>query len=109
MQLLHSSDFISGFLALSRSTNPEGGRRDGSAGKLNLARIAGEHWLYGLSGDFTSKGYNINDVGFFFRPNDVGSVASVTYKEDVPAQVVRSYSVSLNAHIRHNFDGFNRI
>ena len=46
---------------------------------------------------------------FFFRPNDVGSVASVTYKEDVPAQVVRSYSVSLNAHIRQNFDGFNLI
>jgi hypothetical protein len=100
---------LDGFLALSRSTNTENERINGSAGKLQFSRIAAEHWLWSLSVDFTSKGYNINDMGFFFRPNDYGGVGTLTYKEDVPALVVRNYTIGVFAHERRNFDGVNII
>lgn len=98
---------LNGFLALSRTTNSDNERVSGSAGKLQFSRIAGEHWLWSVSGDFTSKRYNINDIGFFFRPNDYGPVVTLTYKEDAPAQVVRSWYVTLFLHERRNFDGVN--
>jgi hypothetical protein len=98
---------LNGFLALSHTTSPDDARVFGGAGKINFGRIAGEHWLWSASTDFTSKRYNINDVGFFFRPNDFGGVLAVTYKEDVPSRLVRSWAVNLNGHMRQNFDGVN--
>ena len=96
-----------GFVALSHTTNANSERMTGSAGKVAFGKIAGEHWLWELSGDYTSKKYNINDVGFFFSPNDIGGVLSLTYKEDVPAPLVRNYSVGSSFHYRDNFDGQN--
>lgn len=98
---------LDGFLALSSSMNSDGDRIYGSAGKLNYRKNSGEHWLWALGTDFTSKRYNINDVGFFFSPNDFGEVFSLTYKEDVPADVVRNYAVGMTLHYRDNFDGAN--
>ena len=98
---------LNGFLALS-STDPGNAHRMlGSAGKLNYGRIAAVHWLWNVAADFTSKEYNINDVGFFFSPNDYGATSSITYKEDIPADVVRNYNVNLFLHYRTNFDKIN--
>lgn len=95
---------LTGFLALSHTANRNQERISGSAGKMTYSKIAGEHWLWSLSADYTSKNYNINDIGFFFSPNDYGGVASLTYKEDVPAAVVRNYSTSISLHERRTFD-----
>ncbi|MBI4547284.1 MAG: carbohydrate binding family 9 domain-containing protein [Ignavibacteriae bacterium] len=98
---------LTGFLALSHTTNTEGERISGSAGKVEYSKIAAEHWLWSFDLDFTSKNYNINDIGFFRRPNDYGIVGVLTYKEDVPARVVRNYSIGLFLHERRNFDEVN--
>lgn len=100
---------LDGFAALSYTKNFYTQRGLGSAGKAALSRIAAEHWLWSVSLDFTSKEYNINDVGFFRRPNDYGFVGSLTYKEDKPAEVVRNYNVRLFVHERRNFDRVNLI
>lgn len=98
---------LNGFLALS-STNHAGDERlNGSAGKVSFGKIAAEHWLWNIGADYTSKQYNINDVGFFFSPNDYGVTSSVTYKEDVPAASVRNYNISTFLHYRQNFDDIN--
>lgn len=96
---------LNGFLALSHTTGDNDDRVTGSAGKVEYSKIAGVHWLWGVSTDFTSKRYNINDVGFFFRPNDYGVTFSLTYKEDVPASVTRNYNLLLILAERRNFDG----
>jgi hypothetical protein len=98
---------LTGFLALS-STDPGNYRRMyGSAGKINYGRVAAVHWLWNLAADYTTKEYNINDVGFFFSPNDYGATSSITYKEDIPAQTVRNYNVNMFLHYRTNFDKIN--
>ncbi len=98
---------LDGFAALSHTTNNAGERVTGSAGKLSLARIAAEHWLWSAGVDYTSRKYDINDVGFFFSPDDYGGSASLTYKENVPAAVVRNYEINGSGHVRYNFDDIN--
>ncbi len=100
---------LDGFFGLSYTKNFVSDRGLGSAGKLAFSRIADAHWLWSVSSDFTSKEYNINDVGFFRRPNDYGFVGVFTYKEDAPAQLVRNYSVQMFFHERENFDWVNLI
>lgn len=98
---------VNGFIALSHTTLREGQRATGSAGKISMAKIAAEHWLWSLSTDYTSRQYNINDVGFFFSPNDIGSVGAISYKEDAPGALFRNYSGQLSYHQRHIFEGAN--
>jgi hypothetical protein len=98
---------LDGFMALSHTTGSQNERKTGSAGKVSFSRIAAEHWLWSASGDWTSRKYNINDAGFFFSPDDYGGSGTLTFKEDVPQAVVRSYQVGGGAHIRQNFAGVN--
>ncbi len=102
---------LDGFLSLTHSENllDATKRGLGSAGTINFSRIAAEHWLWSVSVDFTSKAFNVNDVGFFRRPNDWGGVGFFTYKEDAPASVVRNYRIDLLLHERENFDKANLI
>lgn len=96
---------LTGFLAGSLTGAPDGNRVGGIAGNIELSRAAAEHWLWSISADLTTKRYQINDIGFFRRPNDFGSFGTLTYKEDMPAAVVRRYSIAGSLHERHNFDG----
>ncbi len=98
---------ITGFVALSHTVDDNASRKTGSAGKFQISRVAATHWLWTFDADFTSPKYNIDDAGFFFSPDDFGSSASLTYKEDVPAPVVRNYALTGTAHIRQNFEGAN--
>ena len=94
-----------GFLAGSRTTNGLGERIDGSAGKLNFSKDGGEHWRGFASFDFTSRKYNINDVGYFRRPNDYGWMAQIVYRDDKLTDFKRIWNVEAQYHLRRNFDG----
>jgi hypothetical protein len=98
---------LNGFLAFTHTSTSYGERRTGSAGKIALDKNAGEHWLWSVSADFTSKKYNVNDLGFFMRPNDFGASGSLIYKEDVPSKLLRNYNIQIGWHERENFDGAN--
>lgn len=96
-----------GFIAGSHTTNRFDERITGSAGQLKFRKTAGKHWLGDLSLDYTTKKYNINDIGFFFRPNDFGSLGELRYREEQPGKVFRRYITGLGYHLRMNFDGVN--
>lgn len=96
---------LTGFLAGSLTGEQSGRRLGGIAGNIELARAAAEHWLWSISADLTTKQYQINDIGFFRRPNDYGGFGTLTYKEETPAAVVRRYTIRASLHERHNFDG----
>jgi hypothetical protein len=103
---------VDGFLAMSHTTHADpivqsiygGSYLDGSAGKINLNKEAGEHWRWTVGLDFTSKQFNINDLGYFRRPNDRGSYNTVVYRDDVPGEHLLRWDVSGSYHYRQNFD-----
>ncbi|MEX0737170.1 MAG: DUF5916 domain-containing protein, partial [Bacteroidota bacterium] len=96
---------MDGFWAGSRTTGFAGQRMDGSAGKMNFSKDGGEHWRGYVSFDYTSKRYNINDIGFFRRPNDYGWQAQLLYRDDEVTDLKRIYNISTGWHLRRNFDG----
>ena len=96
---------IDGFWAGSQTTQEVQRRITGSAGRFRFGKDGGEHWLYSTGVDFTSKHYNINDIGFFRRPNDYGHVFNLTYRENQPGKVLRNWSLNGDWHWRWNFDG----
>ncbi len=93
---------VDGFFAHSR-TESRGFREEGQAGRVALAKEGGPHWRGSVSADFTSRGYNVNDIGFFRRPNDHGLVGGVSYREDVADEWTRRWNVSVNHHKRWNY------
>jgi len=96
---------LDGFLAGSQTTQETSQRITGSSGKLRFGKDGGEHWLYSMSVDFTSRRYDINDAGFFRRPNDYGTNFDVRYKEDQPGKILRRWNIRADRHLRWNFDG----
>ncbi len=78
---------------------------DGSAGKFNFSKDGGPHWRGSVSFDFTSKKYNINDIGYFRRPNDYGWIGQILYRDDEVTVSRRFWSLSSRYHLRRNFDG----
>ncbi len=105
LRFLESTYRIDGFLAGTRTTNSTPERIDGSAGRISFNKDGGEHWRGFLSGDFTSKTYNINDIGFFRRPNDHGVVGQLLYRDDKVTDWKRFWNASVTYHYRTNFDG----
>lgn len=98
---------LDGFLVGSHTSTPAGNILDGSAGSLGFAKDGGLHWRWNVGVDFTSKGYNINDVGFFRRPNDYGSNGRILYRDDEVTSWKRIYTIEAGYHYRYNFDGAN--
>lgn len=96
---------LDGFLAGSRTANGAASRANGTMGRATLQQIGGEHWRWDVSGDFTSRRFNINDIGYFRRPNDYGASGSLTYREDTPSDWYRQWRTTTRFHTRYNFDG----
>jgi hypothetical protein len=95
---------VDGHIAAARSSRTDIGR-DGLAGRLLLSRIKGEHWLYTVSGDFYTRTFDINDVGFFAQPHDRGGYGQVVYQENFGTGIFRRYRFIINPEARWNWDG----
>ncbi|HLA69839.1 MAG TPA: DUF5916 domain-containing protein [Bacteroidota bacterium] len=104
LKFMESEYRVEGFLAGSH-IDRRGQKLDGSAGKISFNKDGGAHWRGSVSYDFTSKKYNINDIGFFRSPNDHGWVAEVLYRDDEVTDLKRIYNISGRYHLRRNFDG----
>jgi hypothetical protein len=98
---------LDGYLAFSRSSLNSVDRVTGTAARLYLGKIAGNHWVYATTYDYTSRQYNINDVGFLLRPNDHGGYSQVQYQELAAPGILRRYYLRLAADYRWNFDNIN--
>lgn len=103
---------IDGFLASSHTAttdtivqNANGGYVSGPAGRITLSKEGGEHWRWSLDYDFTTKGFNVDDIGYFRRPNDHGTLDNLTYREDIPGDIFRRWFINAAYHYRTNFDG----
>jgi hypothetical protein len=111
VRFLESTYRLDGFLAASHTTTADpivqgvdGSYHSGPAGRVTLNKEGGPHWRWSLDYDFTSKGFNVNDMGYFRRPNDHGTVNTLTYRDDVPSDFMQNWSLSATYHYRSNFD-----
>jgi hypothetical protein len=79
--------------------------REGAAGRLLFSRIAGEHWFYTGSADFSTRYFNCNDLGFFAQPHDYGGYAQLIYRENFGSGIFRRYALAAVPEVRWNWDG----
>lgn len=111
LRFFNSMYRIDGFLAQTRTTTADpieqiadGNYHSGPAGRVTINKEGGPHWRWSLDYDFTSKGFNDDDIGYFRRPNDHGTYNSVTYRNDIPSNLFQSWYLSSTYHYRTNFD-----
>ncbi|MDE3056951.1 MAG: hypothetical protein KGJ59_03225 [Bacteroidota bacterium] len=96
---------FNGFLAgSSKSDASTLQKKWGSAGNFFFGKVGGEHWLYDLAADYTSRKYDINDIGYIYRPNDHGFIGDAIYQDIVPGNVFRYYKLSYRHELRWDFD-----
>ena len=106
LKFANSMYAVSGFFAHSHTYDQITlAEKEGSAGKLRIGKDGGAPWLWVVSGDFTSKRYDIDDIGFFRSPNDLGIIGDLEYIDYIPGDVFRTYYIGYNHHLRWNFDG----
>jgi hypothetical protein len=96
-----------GYIALSRPSSgafsAEGA--DGSAGRLALGRIEGDHFLFFSTYDYSSRNFYIGDLGFFSQPREHGGYTQMTYRENAAGETfIRRYALTFQPNYRWNWD-----
>ncbi|MCX7762535.1 MAG: carbohydrate binding family 9 domain-containing protein [Candidatus Kryptonium sp.] len=103
LRFLNNTYAFEGFLAFSKTSRNQG--KPATSGRISIAKIAGENFLYSTNYDYTAKGFYINDVGFFTRDNDHGGSTELRFKQDIkPFWIIRRYYAGIRYNYRWNFD-----
>jgi hypothetical protein len=76
---------------------------DGYAGRLELRKIAGEHWRGEARVSVMSPGFEINDVGFQTGVDRIGTDLNVQYVENRPGSLFRNYRISVRTSREWNY------
>ncbi len=78
---------------------------DGHAGSLNVQKIAGQRYRFSSNAGYKSPGFEINDLGFQSRADEiyVSNWHQLTW--DKPGKYVRRKNINFNQWAGWNFDG----
>jgi uncharacterized protein DUF5916/cellulose/xylan binding protein with CBM9 domain len=85
--------------------DPARTRLSGAAGALAARKIGGERVRFESNVNFTTPGYDTNDVGFMRRADIVSQNNWIQWRNDRPGKHVRSFRFNLNQWSSHNFGG----
>jgi len=77
----------------------------GYTGNLQVAKVAGRHWLWAVNGSVESPALELNDLGQAQTADGLSGGASVRYRENVPGRVVRNYLFGIWNSAEWNFGG----
>jgi hypothetical protein len=100
---------VDGYVAGSQNTTAPGDRLSGSAGRLGLGKLAGDHWLGFSFYEYSTKNFNVDNIGYYSQPREHGGYTQVTYKEDHADAPVRRYTLNAESDYAWNWDGVNTI
>ena len=78
---------------------------NGTAGSVSLGKIAGERVRFSSYYGFKSPGFDMNDLGFQRRADEITQSNWLQWRFDRPGTRVRSFRVNFNQWSGHNFDG----
>lgn len=77
----------------------------GHAGQLAFSKISGEKVRFTTAAGFKSPGFDVNDLGFMRRGDQILQSNWIQFRYDRPRKHVRSFRWNLNQWSGHNFDG----
>jgi hypothetical protein len=78
---------------------------NGHSGQLYLSKIAGDHLRFSTGASYRTPGFEINDLGFLKRADEITSSAWVQWRQEKPSKHLRSYWLNFNQWSGWNFDG----
>ena len=84
---------------------PPGGA--GSAAVASLAKEGGQHWIGGLNGEFNSRNFDINDVGYDRRANNWRLDATLEYRDLALTGMFREVHTRFEYFDRKNLSGLD--
>ncbi len=77
----------------------------GLTGEMNVLKTGGEHWVGGTHVEFTSPGFDANELGYQGRADDVGAGAVLVYQQNQAQGPFQNWSTNVYSGARWNFDG----
>jgi hypothetical protein len=77
----------------------------GMAGALAVRKIGGEHVRFESNVNFTTPGYDTNDVGFMRRADLVTQNNWIQFRKERPGKRVRNFRFNINQWSARNFGG----
>jgi hypothetical protein len=80
----------------------------GHAGSVNVNKISGQRVRFSSNAGYKSPGFDINDLGFHQRADEINQSNWFQVRDDEPGRFVRNLSVNLNQWAGWNFDGDRR-
>ncbi len=93
---------------------PDGGYLDydpsktsinGQAGSLGVQKIGGSTVRFSFNGSYKTPGFDVNDVGYLRRADQITQSAWVQFRWDTPTAFYRSVRLNLNQWAGWNFGG----
>ena len=81
---------------------------NGQAGQLSLNKIGGDRVRFCVIGSFKTPGFEVNDLGYMRRADEIMGVAWLQLRHDKPAHGLRSFRINFNQWSSFNFDGERR-
>ncbi|MEO5588320.1 MAG: DUF5916 domain-containing protein, partial [Gemmatimonadaceae bacterium] len=76
----------------------------GLNGRLSLSKNDGEHWLGEVRTEFTSPGFELNDLGQLGRADALMASGELKYRETIPGRVFREYEFQVAQDNEWNYD-----
>jgi len=77
----------------------------GTAGRIAVNKIGGEHVVFNSSLSFKSPGFDVNDVGFFRRADERTMMNWLQIKSETPTRWFLSRRINFNQWWAWNYDG----
>lgn len=81
---------------------------NGQSGSLSLSKIAGLHSRFSTNVSFKSPGFDINDLGFLSRADEISQSNWFQLRSDTPNSWRRSININFNQWAGWNYDGDRR-
>ena len=77
----------------------------GHSGNVNFGQIAGERTRMNVSLGYRSPGFEVNDLGFERRADEIPQNSWLQIRWDKPGRFTRNIRLNFNQWSGHNFDG----
>lgn len=79
----------------------------GHAGSVSLQKIGGQTVRFSLNGSYKTPGFDVNDVGYLRRADQINQSNWIQFRKDKPFSIFRTVRFNVNQWASWNFAGDN--